>query len=110
MPDRDAIYQEIETERRSQDRQWGGPWHDDTHSPLDWWLFINRQWERGGDDTRVSHAVGLAGWHANVRGRFVKIAALAVAAIESIDRYGADLSDRDRSTDRDRGGPVPGPK
>lgn len=68
----DAVYMNIRAERARQDEQWGGPEHDDEHTPWDWARLIECQtdWGREKDP-----------WC-----RFVKIAALAVAAIESIER------------------------
>lgn len=73
QPDaKDAAYMNIRAERERQDEQWGGPEHDDEHDPWDWARLIEHQtaWDREQDP-----------WC-----RFVKIAALAVAAIESIER------------------------
>jgi hypothetical protein len=67
------IFTEVAQERERQDRQWGGPEHDDEHSVLDWAQFIAKQFCLVRED-------------ANARQRFVKIAALAIAAVESIDR------------------------
>ncbi len=66
---------DVLAEREHQDAQWGGEAHDDTHLKDDWLHFIRKQ---------LDHAfhVGTPG----VRDRLVKIAALAVAAIESHDR------------------------
>lgn len=68
-------YKDIEAERVRQDAQWGGASHDDGHPMLDWLDFIDHQ---------ITRARGLP--H-QIRDRLVKIAALAVAGIESIDRY-----------------------
>ena len=65
------IIAEVLHERVRQDRQWGGPEHDDTHSADDFAMFIRRQANR---------------LHEDPRGRMVKIAALAVAAVEMLDR------------------------
>lgn len=73
QPDtKDTVYMNIRAERARQDEQWGGPEHDDEHTPWDWSNLIEQQafWGREQDP-----------WC-----RFVKIAALAVAAIESIER------------------------
>jgi hypothetical protein len=70
------IMQEISRERAKQDEQWGGQEHDDTHSPGDWFRFISYQVHRGssGDSVGDMH---------KRRRRLVKIAALAIAALES---------------------------
>lgn len=64
-----AVYQE----RKMQDRQWGGAEHDDTHNHDDWLNYIGYQMDRSryGDDKRE---------------RLIKIAALAIAAVEAMDR------------------------
>lgn len=66
------VLAEVSKERRYQDRKWGGPIADDGHTPGEWLGFIREYWraERG----------------ANYRDRLLKIAALAVAAIEAFDR------------------------
>lgn len=61
-------------ERIAQDKQWGGPAHDDMHDTYDWMNYIANQAEK------------LARDESTARERFIKIAALAVAAVESIDR------------------------
>lgn len=77
----------IDNERRDQDRQWGGPGHDDTHVPEEWLAYIARQMSFA--KTQVVHCGGPQSRDAVVRMRLAKIAALAVAAIESIDRRAA---------------------
>jgi hypothetical protein len=69
-----SIMGDISMERALQDHQWGGQPTDDTRAPADWAQYIHNQLskmfqEEGGE-----------------RDRFVKVAALAVAAIQSIDR------------------------
>lgn len=74
-------------ERVRQDKQWGGRAHDDTHSQQDWLHFIYHQVGVAGaeisvpDPTRHVDDVTAA-----YRSRLVKVAALALAAIESTDR------------------------
>lgn len=67
---------DILKERDKQDEQWGGPEHDDRHFNSDWTGYMGYQARRLHEDPTLS------------RDRFVKIAALALAAIESIDRRG----------------------
>lgn len=69
-------FRDVSAERNRQDAQWGGPSHDDLHDPVDWARLIEHQadWSREQEPRR----------------RFVKIAALAVASIESIDRKAAE--------------------
>lgn len=68
---------EIRVERQNQDRQWGGPEHDDRHTFFDFKELIDRQ---------ASFIQKSRGDSAGNLQRLVKIAALAVAVIESIDR------------------------
>lgn len=65
-------------ERRRQDLKWGGPKHDDEHSPEDWERFIMKR-------------IPVVSEHDTAfRGRMVQIAALAIAALESFDRKQED--------------------
>ena len=66
------VIAQVIQERRMQDRQWGGAAHDDQHSNFDWFRFIDYQWGQMNNENR--------------RERLIKIAALAVAAVESLDR------------------------
>ena len=66
------VYDEIKTERKVQDEQWGGPKHDDMHSPNDWIVYIVKQLGKASSSV--------------FRYQMIKIAALAVAAVEWIDR------------------------
>lgn len=78
-----SIYKEINEERNRQDEQWGGPAHDDTHIPNEWLGFIQDQNKKAISDI-VKAPMWM--WYGSIRARLVKIAALAVAGIESIDR------------------------
>jgi hypothetical protein len=72
-----SIYDDIHDERKRQDELWGGPDHDDNHESEDWAAFIE------------SLALRLEMEHFSydrTRELFIHIAALAVAAIESLDR------------------------
>lgn len=62
-------------EREYQDKKWGGPSHDDTETEENWVKYI----------TEYANAQGRAKDY-DFRKRLVKVAALALAAIESIDR------------------------
>lgn len=70
-------YLDVTIERLAQDQQWGGAAVDDTRSFTDWIYYIRHQ---------ISSAIGHRTIIAPVRTRFVKIAALAIAAVEAIDR------------------------
>ncbi len=69
------VIAEVIQERKMQDRQWGGASHDDQHQPEEWFGFIEHQFFC----TNFLNPL-------DIRERFVKIAAIAVAAAESIDR------------------------
>lgn len=67
-----TILDEIVTERARQDAKWGGPAHDDQHTMGDFMRFIQQR--TGPFPSRKD---------------LIQIAALAVAAIESLDRRAA---------------------
>lgn len=71
------VYDEIKAERFNQDEQHGGQPHDDAHVQEDWCEFILDHAERA--QCKIELAPGF-------RKEMVKVAALAVAAIESFDR------------------------
>lgn len=66
-------FRDISAERNRQDEQWGGPANDDAHSVIDWQNCIHKQIRQLANE-------------AERRERLVKIAALAIAAVESHDR------------------------
>lgn len=68
------VLADVLEERSRQDAQWGGAAHDDEHTTSDWMNFIVKQ-----------TAFWFSGYGGS-RERLVKIAALAVAAIEMLDR------------------------
>lgn len=69
------VYLEIAVERVHQDAKWGGHAHDDEHTNADWRGFI------------YDHTAMATGGAA--RKQFLRVAALAVAAVEAIDRRAA---------------------
>ncbi len=75
-----VIYSEIRNERTRQDKKWGGPDHDNNHSLSDWNRFIDHQQHEATYEPTLD----------DVRYRLIKIGALAVAAVESIDRKHGD--------------------
>ena len=93
---RAMLYHEIERERERQDTQCGGPGHDDDLEWDDWTDFISKQVRKlterkpsidlGESIENYRARVLWVGEQAEFRERMVKIAALAVAAIESYDR------------------------
>jgi hypothetical protein len=70
-------YDSIAQERRAQDAHWGGPVHNDLCDVYDWEQYLSTQIDKLLCDS-LNPSV--------LRDRFVKIAALAVAAIDSLDR------------------------
>ena len=77
MISRDSIYRQITLERDRQDRQWGGPDHDDHHTPNDWVAYITKH---------LGKAVHWPWTPVTFRHQMVVVAAIAVAAIEWVDR------------------------
>lgn len=74
-PQTSLVMMGVNAERLRQDAQWGGPAHDDTHSDEDWLNFITKQAGKVSNSTK-----------SNYRERLVKIASLAIAGLESMDR------------------------
>jgi hypothetical protein len=72
-----GVLAEVAQERMAQDAEWGGPEHDDMHGPHAWVEFI---------DARCDKAFIHSDSNAEYRRRMIQIAALAVAAVESLDR------------------------
>jgi hypothetical protein len=66
-----AIFAEVMQERKRQDAKWGGPAKDDTNTDQDWLNYVTDQI----GDVKLSDREAL-----------IRVAALSVAAIESIGR------------------------
>ncbi len=73
------VFVDVLAERKQQDAKHGGPAHDDAHALHEFAWFIEHQGDR-------MRAPGRQDDPQHMRARFVKVAALAFAAIESIDR------------------------
>lgn len=74
-----TIFDEIKAERDAQDAEWGGASHDDSHTNWDWVAYLTK------------HLGKAVVWPFNwdvFRKQMVRVAALAVAAIEWVDRQG----------------------
>lgn len=73
------VLEQIRQERDRQDQKWGGPIHDDEHVTADFVQLI---------EDYAGWARVMAGMNSpdKARKRLVQVAALAVAAVESIDR------------------------
>jgi hypothetical protein len=73
-----GVLAQISDERHRQDQEWGGPEHDDHHSPEDWEALLALEADK------------LSMWDgryaADYRDRLIKVAALAVAAAQAWDR------------------------
>lgn len=84
------IFQAVVAERSRQDQQWGGPEHDDSHPPFTWWQLLTDHACRlllsppGDDDTATWNEAAEA--DPDYRQHLIKIAALAVAAVQAWDR------------------------
>ena len=74
---RECIFSEIDKERENQDKKWGGNAHDDEHEPFDFSAFIHKHNSRI-QVTNTDYDIS--------RKHLLRVAALAVAGIESIDR------------------------
>jgi hypothetical protein len=74
-----SILAEIETERDRQDAKWGGAVHDDRHQVADFATFIRNY-------VGWAEQMAINGAQEKARKRLVQVAALAVAAVESLDR------------------------
>jgi hypothetical protein len=74
MSERGKILEEIHVERRAQDKQWGGANHDADNSLSDWRSYILKQ----------LRLVETNATPQEYRPRLVKIAALAIAALEAL--------------------------
>ncbi len=105
-----SVYDEIRTERAAQNAKWGGPEHDDEHDGLDWlsyllehaakmlsgavraergdWPSNNPMHDRRWTFTVLVPPSGERNWRA-YRKQLIRVAALAVAAVESSDRRAA---------------------
>jgi len=74
----DAALCDVLLERCTQAVEWGGVEHDDLHVPSEWLAFLLKQIAKAAEDPEPGSG--------EFRGRLVRIAALALAAIESQDR------------------------
>lgn len=75
----DTIIAKVLNERIAQDQQWGGPDHDDTHTPTDWVAILSRHVGLSAMDAgQIDPAI----W----RRQMIRVAAVAIAALESFDR------------------------
>lgn len=81
------VYDEIKAERDYQDGRWGHRADDELNRPNDWSSYIahhSTRWFSGGFPPYSASTVD------SFRKQMIKVAALAVAAVESIDRQRAE--------------------
>lgn len=79
----ERVFGDILRERAKQDEQWGGPQHDDAHSAEDWERYLAYQLRAA---ERIAPGNIARTQTDEWRERMIKIAALAVAAVQSLDR------------------------
>jgi len=91
MSTRECAIMAVRDERAAQDEKYGGVEHDDTHTPNDWIVLVARYATKAaaypacdGEFTKESRV--------NFRKNMVRAAALAVAAIEYVDRNTTEAS------------------
>jgi hypothetical protein len=72
------VLDEVGAERESQDARWGA-FHDDHHTTVEWWLLLRER------NSKIRKAVEI-GNYVDLRKQLVIMAALSIAAIESMDR------------------------
>lgn len=82
---RALIYKQIDGRRDKQDTKYGGPEHDDGHVPNDWIALITRYAGEAAAYPACSKSL-TQGDEVRFRARMLDVAAIAVAAIEQIDR------------------------
>lgn len=73
------VLEQVFRERIRQDAKWGGAANDDQWNPLDWHEMI-------ADYNAWARRMACMGSFDKARNRYVQIAALAVAAVEALDR------------------------
>lgn len=74
----EKIFEEIAAERIAQDKKWGGPVHDDQHNEDDWAQFIHKHTRKAAPSWSLDKSL--------FRQQMIRVAALAVAAVEWVDR------------------------
>lgn len=70
---------EVDAERTRQDEKWGGAEHDDSHTTAEFVQLIE-------DYAGWARTMSGMGSHGKARRRLVQVAALALAAVEVLDR------------------------
>ena len=80
----DKVIAEVAAERERQNAKWGGATNDDQYNPLDWHEMI-------ADYNAWARRMACMGSLDKARNRYVQLAALAVAAVEALDRKAESL-------------------
>lgn len=73
-----GVLSQVADRRHAQDQKWGGPEHDDSHSPDEWAHLLMTH------TSRLCRACGEIG---GIREKLIDVAALAVAAAQACDRH-----------------------
>jgi hypothetical protein len=81
-----GIFGEVIEERMNQIAQWGGTIHDDAQLNFAWPLYVNKQLDKLLVETQ---GVPPEDCDPEIRARLIKVAALAFAGIEALDRKAA---------------------
>ena len=87
MTESKTVLEQILDERKTQDEKWGGKTHDDTHSAWDWIAYITKHAGKAVTD-QSGQLLDLTVIPEPLMFRYqmIRVAALAIAAIEWIDR------------------------
>jgi hypothetical protein len=80
----DHVLEEVKAEINRQDDQWGGADHDDRHTLEEWVCLMTRHLGLSCDD-------GVPSSSQRFRKQFIRLAALAMQAVGSIDRKGGKI-------------------
>jgi hypothetical protein len=80
--ERECMLHAVRAERETQDAKWGGPAHDEQHTPP-CWIQLLRERLALANGTLILEGAGPA-----YRRRLMQVAAVAVAAIEASIRQG----------------------
>jgi hypothetical protein len=86
---RTEIYAQVEQERVAQDKEWGGPEHDDENTAGGWLEILRKHWAK-------ANAAPLDHHEPLFRQQMIRVAALAVATVEWFDRREARQAHSDR--------------
>lgn len=83
-----TVYEEIQAERAYQDKKWGHEIDDTKNTPWTWSSYIGQYSTKW----MVGTFPPLSKFVDDFRSKMIKVAAIAVAAVESIDRQRANSS------------------